>query len=76
MTPRIIQDSDDINDNIRESLRGYRARMEKDWEDMFPKDFPSKRIREKQKDAVPGAKDDGCGDGCGAKDDAKDGDDK
>jgi len=79
MTPRIIQTSEDIDNTIKESMRGYRARLEKDWADMFPKSFPSKRIKERQKGAMDDAESgdavDGCGeaaDGCGCGEPEKD----
>ncbi|MHC4974041.1 MAG: type II secretion system protein GspD [Planctomycetota bacterium] len=38
MTPRIIRSSEDIDLSIKEAIREYRAKMEKDWKDMFPED--------------------------------------
>jgi type IV pilus assembly protein PilQ len=38
MTPRIIRSSEDIDASIKEAIREYRAKMEKDWKDMFPED--------------------------------------
>ena len=64
MTPRIIQNSDDIENHIKEALRGYRDKMEKDWEEMFPKDFPSKRMKARQKEPMSEAGSE-AGDGCG-----------
>jgi type IV pilus assembly protein PilQ len=38
MTPRIIQSSEDIDMTIKKSMRDYRRKLDKDWEDMFPDD--------------------------------------
>ncbi len=38
LTPRIILSSEDIEASIKEAIREYRGRLEKDWSDMFPED--------------------------------------
>jgi hypothetical protein len=38
LTPRIIQNSEDIDRSIKDAMRQYRTQMEKDWQDMFPND--------------------------------------
>jgi general secretion pathway protein D len=38
LTPRIIQNSEDIDRSIKDAMRQYRTQMEKDWQDMFPHD--------------------------------------
>lgn len=38
LTPRIIRSSEDIDASIKQAIREYRAKMEKDWKDMFPED--------------------------------------
>jgi type II secretory pathway component GspD/PulD (secretin) len=38
LTPRVIHSSEDIEQSIKQSMRDYRAKMEKDWDDMFPDD--------------------------------------
>ena len=89
MTPRVIQSSEDIEMHIKDSLRKYRNQMEKDWDDMFPWDFPSKRTKREQSEAVPNpdsiemppaakAEGEGCGEGekaegCGEKSEEKEG---
>jgi len=39
MTPRIIFNSDDIAMAIKDAMREYRGKLEKDWKDMFPEDM-------------------------------------
>lgn len=39
MTPRIIFSSDDIATAIKDAMREYRGKLEKDWKDMFPEDM-------------------------------------
>jgi type IV pilus assembly protein PilQ len=36
LTPRIIQNSADIEASIKEAMRQYRTQLDKDWEDIFP----------------------------------------
>jgi len=36
LTPRIIQNSEDIEANIKEAMRQYRTQLDKDWENVFP----------------------------------------
>lgn len=38
MTPRIIFNSEDIAVAIKDAMREYRGKLEKDWKDMFPED--------------------------------------
>jgi len=38
LTPRIIRSAEDIDASIKDAIREYRAKMEKDWNDMFPED--------------------------------------
>ncbi len=38
LTPRVIQNSTDIELAIKEAMRQYKAQLEKDWEDIFPQD--------------------------------------
>jgi len=53
MTPRIIQNSDDIDDSIRDAMRDYRRQMESDWEDIFPDDLIPENVREKLGEDAP-----------------------
>ncbi|MEM9176698.1 MAG: secretin N-terminal domain-containing protein [Myxococcota bacterium] len=46
MTPRIIQSSEDIDASIKDAMRDYRARLENDWNDIFPDDVLSKDFEE------------------------------
>jgi type II secretory pathway component GspD/PulD (secretin) len=39
MTPRIIFNSEDIAMAIKDAMREYRGKLEKDWKDMFPEDM-------------------------------------
>jgi type IV pilus assembly protein PilQ len=39
MTPRIIFNSEDIAMAIKDAMREYRSKLEKDWKDMFPEDM-------------------------------------
>jgi type IV pilus assembly protein PilQ len=39
MTPRIIFNSEDIEIAIKDAMREYRGKLEKDWKDMFPEDI-------------------------------------
>jgi len=39
MTPRIIFSSEDIEMSIKDAMREYRGKLEKDWKDMFPEDL-------------------------------------
>jgi general secretion pathway protein D len=39
MTPRIIFNSEDIELAIKDAMREYRGKLEKDWKDMFPEDM-------------------------------------
>jgi type IV pilus assembly protein PilQ len=39
LTPRIIRSSEDIEAAIKEAMRMYRSKMERDWKDMFPDDI-------------------------------------
>jgi general secretion pathway protein D len=38
LTPRVIRSSEDIEATIKEAMREYRSKMEKDWKDIFPED--------------------------------------
>jgi type IV pilus assembly protein PilQ len=46
MTPRVIQSSEDIDATIKDSMRDYRSRLKKDWNDIFPEDILPKDARE------------------------------
>jgi len=46
MTPRVIQSSEDIDASIKDSMRDYRSRLEKDWNDIFPNDILPEDFRE------------------------------
>lgn len=48
LTPRIIQSSEDIDMSIKQSMREYRAKMEQDWNDMFPDDVLPKSSDESE----------------------------
>ncbi len=48
MTPRIIQNSEDIEHSIKAALRESRALMNKEWADMFPED-----VKAEEKVVVP-----------------------
>ncbi|MHC4938810.1 MAG: secretin N-terminal domain-containing protein [Planctomycetota bacterium] len=52
MTPRVIQSSDDIDASIKDSMRDYRNRLKKDWNDIFPEDILPKDFREMGEDQV------------------------
>jgi len=39
MTPRIIFSSEDIEMAMKDAMREYRGKLEKDWKDMFPEDL-------------------------------------
>jgi len=45
MTPRIIQSSEDIDATIKDSMRDYRNRLEKNWNDIFPDDILPKKVQ-------------------------------
>jgi len=56
LTPRVINNSEDIEESIKETMREYRARMEKDWDDIFPQDvFPENDAASKDEMAEEGA---------------------
>ena len=52
MTPRIIQNSDDIDATIKDSMRDYRSRLKKDWNDIFPEDILPKDFRKMGEDQI------------------------
>jgi len=39
MTPRIVMSSEDIETSIKDAMREYRSKLDKDWKDMFPEDL-------------------------------------
>jgi general secretion pathway protein D len=58
MTPRVIQSSEDIDATIKDSMRDYRSRLKKDWNDIFPEDILPKDMRklgeeQYEEEAVP-----------------------
>lgn len=52
MTPRIIQSAEDINLTIKKSMREYRRKLDKDWQDMFPDDVLPESVQEDTKEAA------------------------
>jgi len=54
MTPRIIQTSEDIERSIKEAMRSYRTKLEKDWDDMFPDDMLPANLQESGEEAPSG----------------------
>jgi type IV pilus assembly protein PilQ len=70
MTPRIIMNSDDIDESIKDSMRDYRRNLDKDWKDIFPDDLlPTMgEHTEREDEAVEEiAKDEKAAEGCGEK---------
>jgi type IV pilus assembly protein PilQ len=46
MTPRVIFNSEDIEAAIKDAMREYRGKLEKDWKDMFPDDMLPESAKE------------------------------
>ena len=57
LTPRIIQSSEDIDMTIKKSMREYKRKLDKDWEDMFPDDVLPESARSNGSEEAAAASD-------------------